>query len=140
MLTPNTRNCPSCALAFIPEPPADPICTRCGHHAAPHHSTWPNFLKWWLMKELARRTFFPWLSTQVAWEKLLKDAVNGTRFGAHANRDDAAITLSTSAATIYPLALARAERWKEDGSSIALDQGASVALDPVARERARMAS
>lgn len=110
-----TRLCVACRIP-LPEPPAAPACERCGRVHVAHHSAWPMVLKWWLLAELARSLFLPWLADQEVWENLLCDSLNGVRVGKGPNPNGVHITMSTPAADLYPIALERAAEWKAAGS------------------------
>lgn len=120
-ITERSRCCGVCnrMLPDIPEDAEDqrPVCDGCGSRACPHHTTWPLWLKWWVIVEAARARFLSHLSDQTVWERLLADTLNGSRYGAHVNPDG--FKANTPVVDLYPVALAKAKAWKDAGSSIA---------------------
>jgi hypothetical protein len=106
-----------CLCHHIITDPATAECDRCGRAIVPHHSTWPLFFKWWLISELARRRFLPWLSEQAVFEWLLRDAM--VPGGAHANPRGTHLTNESPVADLYPRALQLATDWKAAHSPIA---------------------
>jgi hypothetical protein len=108
-----------CVCHAIVDDPSAAACPNCARALVPHFSTWPPTLRWWLLAELASARFYPWLSDQQVFELLLRDALNGIRSGAsQPNPNGVDITMTTTAAELYPKALERAAAWKAAGSAI----------------------
>lgn len=116
MITELTRACPMCH-ALLPDPAAV-VCPRCGRGTAPQHTTWPGYLKWWLLSELQVDSFHAWRLEQDVWEYKIRTALNGCSF-TKPNPWGLAISTSTPMGELYPLALERAGWWKASGSPIA---------------------
>lgn len=112
-----TRVCTLCH-ALLPDPPAPAVCTACGFVAGPHHVDWAPVVKWWLLSELQVDSFHAWRTEQDGWEHKLNVALNGVSL-TKPNPWGLPISMSTSAAELYPLAHERAQWWKASGSPIA---------------------
>lgn len=114
MITALTRACTICHTV-LPDGEL-PACTHCGRIAAPRHTEWPAALKWWLVRELLRRHLHSWITEQVLWERMLRDALTGATKGP--NPYGLPISTATPVAELYPLALERATAWRLAGSEI----------------------
>lgn len=109
----------ACLCHHLIADPAATVCERCARILVPHHTAWPAFMRWWLLSELGARRFHPWLTPQVVWELLLRDAMVGAGGIALPNPRGVQYTTSTPAADLYPVALQLAQAWKAAGSPIA---------------------
>lgn len=104
--------------AMIYDAAAD-ACSECQRPLVPHHTTWPLYLKWWLLSELLRRRMYAWLTSQRVWEQLLRDAMVFSGAITAPNPRGAQFSDNTPAADLYPPALQLAQGWKAAGSPIA---------------------
>jgi hypothetical protein len=113
-----TRVCGGCR-ALIGDPAA-PVCPRCDRVLVPHHSTWARTTKAFLLSELARRRWLPWMSEQSLWEMLLKDCMTAAGGMTQPNPRGTQYTMVTPLAELYPPTVLLAERWRALGSPLAV--------------------
>jgi hypothetical protein len=86
----------------------------------PHHSTWSRTTKAFLLSELARRRWLPWMSEQQLWEMLLRDCMVAGGGMTQPNPRGTQYTTSTPAAELYPPAVQLADQWRAMGSPLAV--------------------
>lgn len=117
MITAATRRCKVCRDLLPEGPEAVAVCARCGILAVPPHATWERSLKFWIMWQHARAKFVPWRTEQETWEMLMRDTLNGTLVGS-ARPNPHRFSLSTPAATLWPVVLQLHAEWRELGAPI----------------------
>jgi len=100
--------------------PAAPVCPRSDRVLVPHHSTWSRTTKAFLLSELARRRWLPWMSEQSLWEMLLKDCMTAAGGMTQPNPRGTQYTMVTPLAELYPPTVLLAERWRGLGSPLAV--------------------